>query len=147
MVKTKIIKVDLNFPNEAIPNPDEINLATTAPEVEVETKKPAKRLPKKPLEATPVEVAEETQPIKAVEEAQPIEVDVVEESSPVEVVEEVKTPEKLTKAVDKVKCQYCNKEMSSKSLKYSHARNCVGLKQTIEKVTNEKVEKIKQLSQ
>jgi len=29
--------------------------------------------------------------------------------------------------------------MSLKSLKYSHSRNCVGLKKTIEKVSNEKV--------
>ena len=29
--------------------------------------------------------------------------------------------------------------MSMKSLKYSHSRNCLGLKKTIEKVSNEKV--------
>ena len=39
----------------------------------------------------------------------------------------------------KVKCHHCNKEMSMKSLKYSHSRNCLGLKKTIEKVSNEKV--------
>ena len=38
----------------------------------------------------------------------------------------------------KVKCQHCNKEMTFKSLKYSHSKNCVGLKKTIEKVSNEK---------
>jgi hypothetical protein len=39
----------------------------------------------------------------------------------------------------KVKCHHCNKEMTMKSLKYSHSRNCLGLKKTIEKVSNEKV--------
>ena len=74
MVKTKIIKVDLNFTNEAAPNPDEINLATPAPEVEV--KKPIKRAPKKQLdvvEAPPVEVAEEIQPIEVAEEVEIVE--------------------------------------------------------------------------
>jgi hypothetical protein len=60
--------------------------------------------------------------------------------SDVEAVIETKTETVVeTKEQQKVKCQHCNKEMSMKSLKYSHSRNCLGLKKTIEKVSNEKV--------
>ena len=49
--------------------------------------------------------------------------------------------EPVTKTQDLIKCQHCNKEMTTKSLKYSHSKNCLGLKKTIEKVSNEKVSK------
>lgn len=53
-------------------------------------------------------------------------------------------PEPVAKTQDLVKCQHCNKEMSTKSLKYSHSKNCLGLKKTIEKVSNEKASKASQ---
>jgi hypothetical protein len=53
-------------------------------------------------------------------------------------------PEPVAKTQDLVKCQHCNKEMTTKSLKYSHSKNCLGLKKTIEKVSNEKASKASQ---
>ena len=68
-------------------------------------------------------------------EAEPV------KEAPVEPVKEAPVETTQTKSEDtqKVKCQHCNKEMTLKSLKYSHSKNCLGLEKTIEKVSNEKV--------
>ena len=135
----KIITVDLNFPPAEVKDEEvdevedkkdeytEVKEATEpnspppplAPKPSKERKPPSKG--KKPVEP----------PLEAVDEP------VVEVEPSLEA--EPPTTQPKSEDTQKVKCQHCNKEMTMKSLKYSHSRNCLGLKKTIEKVSNEKV--------
>ena len=131
MVK-KIITVDLNFPtetvNEIVNEPvDEYSAVKEEAAIEPPPALTIAKPKRKPAPKKVEKVVEEPV-IEAIEE--PIE-EPIEET-----VESVVVP---TKDNLKVKCQHCNKEMSLKSLKYSHSRNCLGLKKTIDKVSNEKV--------
>ena len=143
MVK-KIITVDLNFPtetvNEIVNEPvDEYSAVKEEAAIEPPPaltiakpkRKPAPKKVEKVVEEPVIEAIKE--PIEEPKE-EPIEEPIKE--TIVETVETVVVP---TKDNLKVKCQHCNKEMSLKSLKYSHSRNCLGLKKTIDKVSNEKV--------
>ena len=167
MVKTKIIKVDLNFPEQSqdeivIENPpDEYseakNEASINDIIQSEEKKscdipikvktinkqksPVEEIVEEDHEAKPHDSKLQVSPATNVVEEIPI-----EKAKPIEAkpIEELPVEKKTAnKTDDKVTCQHCNKQMSLKSLRYSHARNCNGLKQTIEKVSNEKVEKKK----
>jgi len=139
----KIITVDLNFPNEShtiVNEPvDEYTAikeeAAIGPPTELtlqEEPKKRKPAPKKAI-------------IKPVEEiVEPVIIEPVVEPVVEPIIEPVFEPPKpkadpIREEAQKVKCHHCNKEMSMKSLKYSHSRNCLGLKKTIEKVSNEKV--------
>ena len=140
----KIITVDLNFPSEVQTVEEIVNEpvdeytavkeeATIGPPPELTQPKPKRKpAPKKPVNVPVSEPVVE----QIVEQlpAQPL-------SEPVSelVVEQVVEPVVEIKETQKVKCHHCNKEMTMKSLKYSHSRNCLGLKKTIEKVSNEKV--------
>ena len=156
MVK-KIISVDLNFPEKTEP------LNDAAPKVEdqkdeyaevkedaniieaptPEAPKPKRKAAAKKPVVEPVIEAEAEQLLtksevlekKALLSSEPV------KEAPVEPVKEAPVEATQTKSEDtqKVKCQHCNKEMTLKSLKYSHSKNCLGLKKTIEKVSNEKV--------
>jgi hypothetical protein len=135
MVK-KILTVDLNLPPEAVNetvNEPVDEYAAVKEEAAIEPP-PALTVAKPKRKPAPkkVEKVVEEPVIEAIEE--PIE-ETIEEPID-ETVESVVIP---TKDNLKVKCQHCNKEMSLKSLKYSHSRNCLGLKKTIDKVSNEKV--------
>ena len=129
----KIISVDLNFP-------EKVQSEETTPEVEenkddyAELKEEA--VIENPTPPKPKRKAPSKKPIIA-EEPIITEEPIVE--SVVEPVIKSEAPIIETKEQPKVKCQHCNKEMSMKSLRYSHSRNCLGLKKTIEKVSNEKV--------
>ena len=133
MVK-KIITVDLNFPEKTEPPIENETV------VEVEEKKDDYTEVKE--EANIIEAPEAPKPkrkaaskktvVEPVIEAEPETVKEVE----VETVKEV--IQSKSEETQKVKCQHCNKEMTLKSLKYSHSKNCLGLKKTIEKVSNEK---------
>ncbi len=128
----KIITVDLNFPTETSTVEEIVNEpvdeytavkeeATIGPPPELTQPKPKRKpAPKKPVNVPVSEPVFE----QIVEQlpAQPLSEPVVE-----------------IKETQKVKCHHCSKEMTMKSLKYSHSRNCLGLKKTIEKVSNEKV--------
>lgn len=123
----KIISVDLNFP-------EKVQSEETTPEVEenkddyAELKEEA--VIENPTPPKPKRKAPSKKPIIAEEPiVEPVVEPVIKSEAPI--IE--------TKEQPKVKCQHCNKEMSMKSLRYSHSRNCLGLKKTIEKVSNEKV--------
>jgi hypothetical protein len=138
----KIITVDLNFPPTEVVD-EEVD--------EVEDKKDEYTEVKEDATLTVIETPEPPKPSKArkpptkgkkpVAEPPPgVEVEPLldagtQEAEPV--IEPVAEPK--SEDTQKVKCQHCNKEMTMKSLKYSHSRNCLGLKKTIEKVSNEKV--------
>jgi len=125
----KIISVDLNFP-------EKVQSEETTPEVEenkddyAELKEEA--VIENPTPPKPKRKAPSKKPIIAEEP-------IITEEPIVEPVIKTEAPIIETKEQPKVKCQHCNKEMSMKSLRYSHSRNCLGLKKTIEKVSNEKV--------
>ena len=133
MVK-RIITVDLNFPEKTEPPIENETV------MEVEEKKDDYAEVKE--EANIIEAPEAPKPkrkaaskktvVEPVIEAEPETVKEVE----VETVKEV--IQSKSEETQKVKCQHCNKEMTLKSLKYSHSKNCLGLKKTIEKVSNEK---------
>jgi hypothetical protein len=136
----KIITVDLNFPNEShtIVNEPVDEYTAIKEEVDIEpvpelTQPKPKRKPvsKKVVNEPVVETISEPVVEQIVE---PIIEPVIEP-----VIEQPKPKEPIREEAQKVKCHHCNKEMSMKSLKYSHSRNCLGLKKTIEKVSNEKV--------
>jgi hypothetical protein len=135
----KIIKVDLNFPgsepdleeNEE-QNDDYTNIkediAINEPPNDPPPPKPKRKPPTKKVNIEPVITEPVVEPV--VEEVVESVVEPVVESS---------------KELQKVKCQHCNKEMTMKSLKYSHSKNCSGLKKTIEKVRSESnISKVKQ---
>ena len=126
----KIIKVDLNFPpkedNDQVDHqttPIENDYEEVAEEVKEEVKEEA--------------IIEAPKPKRKAAAKKPKEEAVNEVVA--EIVEEETKPEITQTDTQKVKCQHCDKEMTMKSLKYSHSRNCLGLKKTIEKVSNEKV--------
>ena len=122
----KIISVDLNFP-------EKVQSEETTPEVE-ENKDDYAEL----KEEAVIENPTPPKPKRKAPSKKPI---ITEEPIVESVVEpEIKTEAPIieTKEQPKVKCQHCNKEMSMKSLRYSHSRNCLGLKKTIEKVSDEK---------
>lgn len=127
----KILTVDLRFPpkeeqqEEVIPDTkdDYAEVQEEAAEIETPQEQPLPKPKRKP--PTKKAIIEPEPPV------------IVESDVEVEV-EPVIEPVVETKEQQKVKCQHCNKEMSMKSLKYSHSRNCLGLKKTIEKVSNEK---------
>jgi aspartate carbamoyltransferase regulatory subunit len=139
----KIITVDLNFPSEtqAVEDQEEVNdpideysavkeeAASLGPPPALTIAKPKRKPAPKKVEKV---VEEPVLSGETIEEPIP---ETITETIP-ETVETVGVP---TKDHLKVKCQHCNKEMSLKSLKYSHSRNCLGLKKTIDKVSNEKV--------
>ena len=145
MVK-KIISVDLNFPEKTEP-PIE-----TAPEVEdqkdeyaevkedaniIEAPTPEAPKPKRKAAAKKPVTAFASAPAEAIAEVE-VETETVKEAEPVKETP-IETTQPKSEDTQKVKCQHCNKEMTLKSLKYSHSKNCLGLKKTIEKVRNEKV--------
>ena len=144
MVK-KIITVDLNFPEKTEPTienetvveveekkDDYTEVKEEANIIEApEAPKPKRKAASKKTVVEPV-IEAEPETVKEVE-AEPETVKEVE----VETVKEV--IQSKSEETQKVKCQHCNKEMTLKSLKYSHSKNCLGLKKTIEKVSNEKV--------
>ena len=123
----KIISVDLNFP-------EKVQSEETTPEVE-ENKDDYAEVQEEAVNEnpTPAKPKRKAPSKKSIIAEEPIVGSVVEP--------EIKTEAPIieTKEQPKVKCQLCNKEMSMKSLRYSHSRNCLGLKKTIEKVSNEKV--------
>ena len=118
----RILKVDLNYPEqqtEASEPQDENQVEETEPPIASAD-----------AEAIQEEVSEKEEPIV---EAKPKRKAAVKkiidpEPTPTPIVE----PEPI-KNKDLVKCQHCNKEMTMKSLKYSHSKNCLRLKKTIEK--------------
>ena len=59
---------------------------------------------------------------KSVEEQTP---GVQEQVEPVEQVEQVAQPVSNIKTVELVECPDCEKKMTKKTLKYSHAKNCI----------------------
>ena len=127
----KILTVDLSFPPkeeqpEEAPEDNKDEYAEVKEEAVIEDPAPAK--PKRKAAAK-----------KAIVPPEPVIESVVVESDVEAEVQPVPPPVIETREQPKVKCQHCNKEMSMKSLKYSHSRNCLGLKKTIEKVSNEKV--------
>ena len=140
MVK-KIISVDLNFPEK-----ETTQTIETAPEVEdqkdeyaevkedaniIEAPTPEPPKPKRKAAAKKPDTAFASAPAEAIAEVE-VETEPVKEAP-------VETTQPKSEDTQKVKCQHCNKEMTLKSLKYSHSKNCLGLKKTIEKVSNEKV--------
>ena len=139
MVK-KIISVDLNFPEKTEPPIEN----ETPPEVEeqkdeyAEVKEDANIIETPPEPPKPKRKAAAKKPV--VEPVVEAEAEPVKEVEPLKEAEPVKeTIQPKSEDTQKVKCQHCNKEMTLKSLKYSHSKNCLGLKKTIEKVSNEKV--------
>lgn len=150
----KIITVDLNFPNEShtIVNEPVDEYTAIKEEVDIEpvpelTQPKPKRKPvsKKVVNEPVVETTQtksELLDLNAKHLNEPVVEQIVEPIiEPViePVIEQPKPKEPIKEEAQKVKCHHCNKEMSMKSLKYSHSRNCLGLKKTIEKVSNEKV--------
>ena len=153
----KIITVDLNFPSEiqTVEDREEVNESppvdeytavkeslgasssgggvddANEPSIDLEVETPLRAKPKRkpaPKKAIALEVEQVVEPpldagTQEVEEPKP-------KAEPLPLGRE---------EAQKVKCHHCNKEMTMKSLKYSHSRNCLGLKKTIEKVSNEKV--------
>ena len=134
----KIITVDLNFPPAEVVD-EEVD--------EVEDKKDEYTEVKEDATLTVIETPEPPKPSKGrkppTKGKKPVAEPVVEVEPLLEVEAEppltVPVAEPKSEDTQKVKCQHCNKEMTMKSLKYSHSRNCLGLKKTIEKVSNEKV--------
>ena len=140
----KIITVDLNFPPTEVVD-EEVDEVEDKKDEYTEVKEDAQMgepNPPPPLESKPSKgrkpptkgkkpVAEPS----LVVEVEPLIDAGTQEAEPV--IEPVAEPK--SEDTQKVKCQHCNKEMTMKSLKYSHSRNCLGLKKTIEKVSNEKV--------
>ena len=134
----KIITVDLNFPPTEVVD-EEVD--------EVEDKKDEYTEVKEDATLTVIETPEPPKPSKGrkppTKGKKPVAEPVVEVEPLLEVEAEppltVPVAEPKSEDTQKVKCQHCNKEMTMKSLKYSHSRNCLGLKKTIEKVSNEKV--------
>ena len=122
----KIITVDLNYPPQVVQS-EEIT-----PEVEdkkdeyTEVKEEASITE----EQTPPKPKRKAAAKKAVIAPEPIVESVAVESDVEAEVEPATAPIVETKEQQKVKCQHCNKEMSMKSLKYSHSRNCLGLKKS-----------------
>ena len=140
----KIITVDLNFPTSAALE-EEVDEVEDKKDEYTEVKEEASNPgfepnPPPPLESSPGPSKRRKPPSKEKKNvAEP-----VVEADPIEPEPVVVDPPPIKVGIDskdtqKVKCQHCNKEMSMKSLKYSHSRNCLGLKRTIEKVSNEKV--------
>ena len=140
MVK-KIISVDLNFPEKTEPP----NENETPPEIEDQKDEYAEV--KEDANIIEAPTPEPPKPKRKAAAKKPVVEAVVEsEAEPVKEVEPLKEAEPVKETIQpksedtqKVKCQHCNKEMTLKSLKYSHSKNCLGLKKTIEKVSNEKV--------
>ena len=130
MVK-KIISVDLNFPEKAAAPLNDTNL-------EVEDNKDEYAEIKE--DANIIEAPEAPKPKRKAAAkkhvAEPVAEPVVEAEVEQQPIEEINQPK--SEDTNKVKCQHCSKEMTYKSLKYSHSKNCLGLKKTIEKVSNEK---------
>jgi hypothetical protein len=146
----KIIKVDLNFPEktEEAAEPAEETEALVAPSdggasqeesVEEEPVEPVvvQAKPKRKVAAKKVVEQHRSEAPKFLSRD-----NVSTEPEPLAL--PPPEPEPVAKTQDLVKCQHCNKEMSTKSLKYSHSKNCLGLKKTIEKVSNEKASKASQ---
>ena len=147
MVK-KIISVDLNFPPSEVKN-EEVDEVEDKKDEYTEVKEEASEPnPTPPLESSPGPSKGRKPPLFRAKGKKPVPEPPLEpkvEAVPVEPEPAVEPPLTVPVAVpksednQKVKCQHCNKEMTMKSLKYSHSRNCLGLKKTIEKVSNEKV--------
>ena len=74
----------------------------------------------------------ENEPIEAIPSGADHEVEVEEETTQVMTPEipnpEGQTPVSSVKTVELVECPDCNKKMTKKTLKYSHAKNCTGKK-------------------
>ena len=137
----KIITVDLNFPNESHTIVNEpVDEYTAIKEEAAIGPPPELTLQEEPKKRKP---APKKAIIKPVEEIVEPVIEPVVEQIVEPIIEPVFEPPKPKadpiREAQKVKCHHCNKEMSMKSLKYSHSRNCLGLKKTIEKVSNEKV--------
>ena len=139
----KIITVDLNFPSEtqAVEDQEEVNDPPPGDEYAA-VKEEASLEPSPSVELTPLRPKPKRKP--APKKVIPVDEPPLEEPplivEPPLMVEEAKAvPPPGREETQKVKCHHCNKEMTMKSLKYSHSRNCLGLKKTIDKVSNEKV--------
>jgi hypothetical protein len=135
----KIISVDLNFPPAEVKD-EEVDEVEDKKDEYTEVKEATEpNSPPPPLAPKPSK--ERKPPSKGKKPVEPPLEAVVEPVVEVEPSLEAEPPTTQPKSEDtqKVKCQHCNKEMTMKSLKYSHSRNCLGLKKTIEKVSNEKV--------
>jgi formylmethanofuran dehydrogenase subunit E len=117
-------------PTEAIPDVEQVTVEPVVEQVTVEPiideqipkpkaktrsrrKQTVERLELPTLEEEPVEEVEATPEIQE----EPTEV--------VEVKEEI-NKDKVKKVIEQVKCQKCDKMMSSKSLRYTHEQNCKG---------------------
>ena len=150
----KIITVDLNFPSEiqTVEDREEVNESPpvdeyTAVKEEASSSGGGVDDANEPsLELTPLRAKPKRKP--APKKAIALEVEQVVEPPLDAGTQEVEEPKPKAEPLppgreeaQKVKCHHCNKEMTMKSLKYSHSRNCLGLKKTIEKVSNEKASK------
>ena len=131
----KIITVDLNFPNEShtIVNEPVDEYTAIKEEVDIE---PVPELTQPKPKRKPVSKKVVNEPVVETI-SEPVVEQLVEPI--IEPVVEQQKAESIKEEAQKVKCHHCNKEMTMKSLKYSHSRNCLGLKKTIEKVSYEKV--------
>ena len=139
----KIITVDLNFPPSEVKNEEVDEVEDKKDEYKEVVEEAADANPPPPLESSPGPSKRRKPPLFRAKEKKNVAEPVVE-ADPIEPEPVVVDPPPIKVGIDskdtqKVKCQHCNKEMSMKSLKYSHSRNCLGLKRTIEKVSNEKV--------
>ena len=148
MVKSsKIISVDLNFPSDSYQEiqeeaKEDIQEEQSQEEIKQE---PVEVVKPKRTAAPKRKAAPKKEPVKEVEiEEVKIEEPKIEEPKIEPKQEESKRePKQEVKQTDKVKCQHCNKEMTAKSLRYSHSQNCLGLKKTLEKAKSEVIQKTK----
>ena len=130
MVK-KIISVDLNFPEKEATVINETNPEAEDNKDEYAEIKEDANIIEAPEPPKPKRKAASKKPVAEAVAEPVVEAEVVQQP-----IEEITQPK--SEDTNKVKCQHCSKVMTYKSLKYSHSQNCLGLKKTIDKVSNEK---------
>jgi len=118
----RVLKVDLNYPEQ------QTEASEAQDENQVEEVEEPEALADPQEESIDEPEVQQEEPVIEAKPKRKYAVKKVKEPEPIVEPEPVKTK-------DLAKCQHCNKEMTMKSLKYSHSKNCLGLKKTIETVS------------